>query len=440
MTESPAVSFASPLPLLRQPDEELRRIRDEMPEMLPVFERKILERGTPNVLLQFNASRKVLRLSIDEVGSPDKWFFIGDIHGDFFALHTLLREAEGRHPDCRVVFLGDLVDRGDMPFECLFLLLDWGLRRPGRLAWIAGNHDIAFSIGHQGVFRSQVHPAELLGDLNKRDFLNGFRQRLGQFFIRVASGLPRALLFPDGLLATHGGFPLVDLHPQGAAAETEDAFIEWLNSPACLKDFTWTRIHRKPKAIPDRYSSGSQYGFRDFEAFCALKPHWFPISRMVTGHEHPRDGFDLHPTYVVNPALTIRGLGFDEMRQGPGGLATNYTDTLYLAQGVRDALPALIKVAVSYEQLGMLHGIVAETPLVGSPTKPSSPSTGSNTKPVASAVPEIAASTPLGRVVNETKHISAISREDDRNLVVRGSHSTGIPAPLGKPQGSKSSY
>lgn len=348
-------------PLLLHADDELRRIRQKMPQLLEFFNSKLLAGQAPGFLLRFGKPHKVARLSTDEVGRIDQWFFIGDIHGDFFALHSLLLEAERRHDDARVMFLGDLVDRGDMPFECLFLLLDWGQRRPGRLGWIAGNHDTAFSSTEQGAFKSLVSPAELLDELNRDDLFTGFRRVMGEFFVALAQGLPRALLFPDGLLATHGGIPLVDLHAQGAAIDNEAAYLDWLNSPACLKDFTWTRIHRLPKKTPDRYSTGAQYGFRDFEAFCQLKPDWFPVARMVNGHEHPKAGFDPHDSYVVKPALTLLGLGFDETRPMPAAYA-NYTEALHLAQGVPDALPAVIEVRVAREQLEMMHGALATMP------------------------------------------------------------------------------
>lgn len=359
-------------PLLPHADDELRRIRQQMPQLLESFKSKLLGGQAPGGLLRFGKPHKVARLSADEVGSIDRWFFIGDIHGDFFALHSLLREAERRHTDARVLFLGDLVDRGDMPFECLFLLLDWGQLRPGRLGWIAGNHDTAFSITEQGAFKSLVSPAELLDELNRNDLFTGFRRVMGKFFVTLAQGLPRALLFPDGLLATHGGIPLIDLHAQGAAIDNEAAYMDWLNSPGCLKDFTWTRIHRLPKKAVDRYSTGAQYGFRDFEAFCQLKPDWFPVARMVNGHEHPKAGFDPHDTYVVKPALTLLGLGFDETRPMPAAYA-HYTKALHLAQGVPDALPAVIPVPVAREQLEMMHGALAAKP-AAAPAATSSPS------------------------------------------------------------------
>jgi hypothetical protein len=338
-------------PTCEHADQELHRIRLAMPTLLADLERRLLvpTADKPFPLLHFAQKHKVARLTSEQVGAMEGWFFIGDLHGDFYALHTLLRRAEALRPDCRILFLGDMVDRGDMPFECIFLLLEWGLRHPGRLAWIAGNHDIAFSFNEQGVFTSKVSPAELLHDLNAKDTFSGTRQRIGRFFVTMAAQLPRALLFPDGMLATHGGFPLSDLQVQGQEMADEPAFLEWLNSEACLKDFTWTRINRAPKRLPDRYSSGSQYGFKDFEAFCQLKPQWFPVTHMLTGHEHPANGFELHPTYKINRAVTLLGMGVDE-------ITGKYSDHLHLGQGVAGSVPQVIPVPVDRGELAMLRG------------------------------------------------------------------------------------
>ncbi len=344
----------TPAPAGEHADQALLRIREAMPRLLEDLEQRLRAptAQAPFPLLHFGQKHRVARLSPELAGAPEAWFFIGDLHGDFFALHTLLNQAQTLKPDCRILFLGDMVDRGSFPLECVFLLLEWGLRHPGRLAWIAGNHDIAFSYDAQGVFHSIVNPAELLFELNVED-PSGLRQRIGRFFIDMAHGLPRALLFPEGLMATHGGFPLVDLHPQGQAAADEAAYLDWLNADSCLKDFTWTRIHRAPRKIPDRYSSGSQYGFTDFEAFCRLQPEWFPVKYMVTGHEHPSEGVDLHPTYKTNRALTLLGMGFDDYAPDS---AARYSKTLHLGQGVAGTVPAVIEVPVDVGALARFLG------------------------------------------------------------------------------------
>ena len=69
------------------------------------------------------------------------WWFLGDIHGDYFALHTLLQHVYSQDPDANVCFLGDVVDRGLDSAECILLILMLALERPGKTIWIAGNHD-----------------------------------------------------------------------------------------------------------------------------------------------------------------------------------------------------------------------------------------------------------------------------------------------------------
>lgn len=338
--------------------DELIRIRNGIPSMLHNLSQQMRTGAGKFPLLYFGEKDKVVRIGPEVAGKPEQWFFIGDIHGDFFGLHTLLRHAEATCPDCKIFFLGDMVDRGDRPFECIFLLLEWGLRRPGRLAWIAGNHDVAFDLPSPGnTFTSQVKPSELLDVINSagpEDLFQGFRRKLGRFVIDLGKRLPRALLFPDGLLATHGGIPLSDLHPDAAATENEDAYIAWINSEPCLKDFTWTRIHRAPKKMPDRYSTGSEYGFKDFEAFCALKPQWFPVQRMITGHQHPAEGFTLHASYKLNPALTLVGFGFEDQRPMPVAYQ-HYKQSLHIAQGATGQLPTVTLVPVDRKELEWMY-------------------------------------------------------------------------------------
>ena len=354
---SPQQNQQSPTPAyeLTSVDADLVRIRGSLQGILDKMGPFVNgQEGAPAVLMKFGHQPPVARLSDEECGDPEQWFFIGDLHGDFFALHTFLKTAMKHRTDCRIMFLGDIVDRGDFPFETLFLLLEWGLHHPGRLAWIAGNHDVAFSQNSFGHFVSQVSPAEFLDNLNANDEMQSFRHLLGDFFVALTKKLPRALLFTDGLLATHGGFPLADRHAQGLAAESESAYMSWLGSVECLEDFTWTRIHRAPKKLPDRHSRGSQYGFRDFEAFCALQPTFFSVKRMITGHEHPAGGHLIHASYQVNPAMTLVGLGFDEMKPSMQDRYRHYRGTLSLAQGRRDALPAVIEIPVEISDLQLM--------------------------------------------------------------------------------------
>jgi hypothetical protein len=313
----------------------------------------ILNSGGPTEfpLLYENEKSKVVIMDEKTFGNPENWFFIGDIHGDFFALHTLLTSIKQECPDFRLVFMGDLVDRGEQPIECFFLILKWAQAHPERIIWLAGNHDIAFSynkVNHR--FDSSVDPSEFLDFLNTEDEMQSFRKLLGEFLVKLSGILPRAVLFPDGLLATHGGFPLCDLQEQGKQMASREAFLEWLASPPCLQDFTWTRITVWPKKALDRPSKGCEYGFKDFEAFCDLKPEWFPVKRMLTGHEHPETGWEDFPTYKRYPAATICGFGFDYLIHGPGKFR-KYKPRLILGRYRLNLLPERVEIDYSLSEL-----------------------------------------------------------------------------------------
>jgi len=362
-THMPEIDQPSVRPL-RDAASELERIRERVPELLSLLRKRMLVDPRLLPLLHAGGPHKVIRLSEAEAGPIEDWFFIGDIHGDFFALNSLIRHAERISPSCRIFFLGDMVDRGDMPVECTFLLLDWGLRHPGRLAWIAGNHDIA--VRHaDATFHSEVIPGEFAEQLNRKHGPFADHDAIGRFFIDLAGHLPRAMLFPTGLFATHGGFPHTDRQAEGAACEDDAAYMDWLNAPGALEDISWTRIHRAPRKLPDRYSRGSEYGYRDFEGFCALKPTWFPATHMVTGHCHPPEGFALHPTYKLNPALTLLGLGYDDTQSMPTAYA-NYADHLHLGRGRLNGVPEVITVPVDKDELRRSYPVaeVAAKPII----------------------------------------------------------------------------
>jgi len=69
-----------------------------------------------------------------------KILVLSDVHGNWPALQAVLR-AE---PDAnRVLFLGDLVNYGPQPAECVA----WAMKLDPRSRVLQGNHDLAFSTG-----------------------------------------------------------------------------------------------------------------------------------------------------------------------------------------------------------------------------------------------------------------------------------------------------
>jgi hypothetical protein len=266
-----------------------------------------VEGNIPQDAMRWGRSERVPRVTEAQAAMATRWFVIGDVHGDFHALVLLKNFLEQVCPDHGLIFVGDLIDRGPHPAECITFILDLASQNPDRVILLAGNHDEGLRFQEEsGSFISLVAPSEYTEMLR----LGLTSSWLARQYEELVKALPRALLWPNGTLITHGGFPLVDLQralPEGAG---EQVIREWLNSPRALQDFTWTRISRYPSKIPNRTSSGCQYGFRDFDKFCAAISTYAAITHVITGHEHPPEGVSEHPEWQPRTAITVSGFGF----------------------------------------------------------------------------------------------------------------------------------
>lgn len=304
---------------------------------------------TPQLMF-YGSKQKVVRISAEDWRTPENWFLLGDIHGDFYALSNAVRWIRETCPDFRLVFLGDLVDRGRHPMECLWFLVNLAKEFPQRILWLAGNHDDSVSKDGDR-FRSSVFPSEFLEHLNTVDSWTPFRRGFGLEYIDLVAGLPRAALSPDGLLMTHGGFPHTDLQKNLMECTSDEERQSWLNSPQAVKDFTWTRITRYRAKIPNRVSTGCSYGFADFDSFCKLSKDFFPAERLVTGHDHPDGGFDKHPEWVERKALTLTGFGFQGDSDDPRSFNERYQEYLVVGRCRANDIPEVVTIPVDREDL-----------------------------------------------------------------------------------------
>lgn len=350
VSETPLTGEASPAPGAAL--AELRRIREAMPGLLEQAAGHV-NCGTLPFLFWGRQWRPVEK--VGESGRS-KWFFIGDIHGDFFALHHLLEEVQ-KEPDAHICFLGDLVDRGPHGVECFARLLEFAneqFSRSGspRVVWVLGNHDegILYRPRAEKKFLSSVEPAEFV------DYLNGELETTltseelvtwGQLFVDVCDQLPRALIFESGLIAAHGGIPLEDRWPYLKTFEA-------LQHKRCLGDFTWTRATRAPfkkgwkfDAPRRAYSSSFEFGYRDFKGFCNAVAGLFTVQGLVRGHDHVAGGYETLAEYAETPLLTINGFGFNYLSNS----YALYRNSLVIAVSEGGEMPGVVEVSFSRESL-----------------------------------------------------------------------------------------
>ena len=322
-------------------------IQQRLPEAIARIEASVAAGEWPFLCDAAGGGRHVVGFTEAECGPLESWFLIGDIHGDFFALLTLLETARALKSDFRIAFLGDLVDRGEQHAECLVLLFEFAQTHPGRVLWLAGNHDIAFSrSGLAAAMHSAVEPSECLDYINDVSSNAAWRNVFGSLIAALPSRLPRAALFPDGLLLSHGGFPLTD-RLDGLAGLDDAQKLAWLETPENLQDFTWTRLTRFPRKIPNRAHKGCQYGYRDFQAFREAMGISFPVQRLVVGHEHPADGWEQFDSY---PAVVLSGFGFDYLLGAPEKFA-HFKKRLVMGVARAGRLPLRIDVDYPSQEL-----------------------------------------------------------------------------------------
>jgi len=232
-------------------DEKGTRLEvEQLPAARAKFELALPESAAPlTVTLRAPATAEAARFP-----SPERVFVLSDIEGNLPALLRLLR-AGGVVDDAlrwtfgkgRVVFLGDLFDRGLQVTECLWVLYELEARASaagGALHFVLGNHEVMNLTGDLRYVRRKYHEnAALLRE--PLEELYSASSVLGQW-LRTRNV---ALQLGDELFV-HGG-----VSPSVAAA---GATLEQLNEAlhAALAAERWSQ----PKSGPLALAAGSPDG------------------------------------------------------------------------------------------------------------------------------------------------------------------------------------
>jgi len=116
--------------------------------------------------------------------------FVGDIHGDRDAVETVFSRFSP--PEHVIVFLGDIVDRGPDSLGALSLIAKAKCKAPSSVHILMGNHE-ARSV-------SRFSPA---------DFWESLPQHQSDELAQLLAKLPLAAWHASGILAVHGGLPVL---------------------------------------------------------------------------------------------------------------------------------------------------------------------------------------------------------------------------------------
>ena len=157
-----------------------------------------------------------------------KLIVIGDIHGDLESLLHILTETQLtdriRAEETKILFLGDLIDRGEKSIEVIQVVL--GLKRlyPSSVFILRGNHE--------GPGDLRVSPHDLPRDL--RRYFGAHAQSVCQKLQELFDNLYLAAILEGKYLFVHGGFP-------STITSSEDIAKAKLNHPEKphLEEILW---------------------------------------------------------------------------------------------------------------------------------------------------------------------------------------------------------
>lgn len=137
-------------------------------------------------------------------------FALGDVHGQIFQLEDVLVKSGFNFNEDKLIFLGDVVDRGEQPFECIDLLISIKNLLP-----IAGNHDLNFlnwtTIGDDvfgGNHGSQITQFiwNIMDEADRQYYLQNYFYRMRAFAV------VNNRLFVHGGIDTKKPVPEQDIH------------------------------------------------------------------------------------------------------------------------------------------------------------------------------------------------------------------------------------
>jgi hypothetical protein len=198
--------------------------------------------------------------------------FVGDTHGDSFAVSSILR-AEGfvervtSGEPLYLVVMGDIADRGKEDIKNIELLLSLKKQHPKNVFLLRGNHEEMQLNQYFG----------LLGSC-----LKAFDYDRGQEIFEQLNGLferwPGMVMTGNGVVAVHGGLPVISLNS-----------LSELNDEEIVEEMRWNDPSEEVKNFVFNYQRGSHYlfGRQIFDQFMeAAGAHV-----LVRSHEYVSAGY-----------------------------------------------------------------------------------------------------------------------------------------------------
>ena len=137
---------------------------------------------------------------------------VGDLHGcysclkgvlmqtDFFAKVAKYRVDPSRHPNPKLILLGDYIDRGMFSYQgVLRSVMQMFVTAPEHVYVLRGNHE--YYVEHEGKVYGAVRPSEAMNTLKPH-----LSQEVFAHYMKLFDAMPTLLLF-ERFVFVHGGLP-----------------------------------------------------------------------------------------------------------------------------------------------------------------------------------------------------------------------------------------
>lgn len=214
--------------------------------------------------------------------------FIGDIHGDFEAVVSIVEQtgfipAMERGEDMFLVFLGDYGDRGKKIIETIYAVISLKLMYPENVILLRGNHEeeeIALRDGTYDEFHrnywSKVVP-------------------LFDLYCSAMKTLPAVTVTDNGIIGVHAGIPNKDIESINVLNEKNG----WRNA----RQMRWSHpVSWEPERWKHPERKSMYFGENAFSRFMKA----VPAKIMVRSHDYSENGVQL---YFGNRLATIFSCG-----------------------------------------------------------------------------------------------------------------------------------
>ena len=237
---------------------------------------------------------------VAELRTPENLIIIGDIHGDFKSLFTVLQHIAFEefllNPYNKIIFLGDYVDRGSDSVGVLYSICYLKQKFPNSIVLMRGNHEAPLEFP----FSSHDLPFKIIENYGENLGKWIYNKKVLPFF----QLLILTTVIKNELLIVHGGLPsevtgLAKDFRNSIAAAQENHMHNRIMEEILWND-PWKGIHTEDWRYSER-GVGRLFGIN-------VSKKWLRISgtkAVVRGHE-PCQGFKIDHDGMIMTLFSCR--------------------------------------------------------------------------------------------------------------------------------------